>query len=90
MGLADAAMYAAILGRLGRLEMAVTQDINFHFLRKPRETDIVARAHILRLGRRSVVLEVQVFGAENREQLVAHATGTYALPALAGAGSESC
>lgn len=81
MGLADAAMYAAIMARLGRLEMAVTQDLNIHFLRKPREADLVARAHILRLGRRSVVLDVQVFSADDRDKPVAFVTGTYALPA---------
>lgn len=80
MGLADATMYAAIMARLGRVEMAVTQDLNIHFLRKPRETDLIARATILRLGRRSVVLEVQIFGADDRERAVAHVTGTYALP----------
>lgn len=80
MGLADAAMYAAIMARLGRLEMAVTQDLNIHFLRKPREADLVARAQILRLGRRSVVLEVRVFSADDRERQVAQVTGTYALP----------
>jgi uncharacterized protein (TIGR00369 family) len=84
MGLADAAMYAAIMARLGRLEMAVTQDLNIHFLRKPREADLVARAHILRLGRRSVVLDVQVFSADDRDRPVAFVTGTYALPASGG------
>ena len=80
MGLADSAMYAAIMATLGRVEMAVTQDLNIHFLRKPRETDLVARAHILRLGRRSVVLDVQVFSADDRDRPVAFVTGTYALP----------
>ena len=32
MGLADSAMYAVILGRLGALEMAVTQNLNINFL----------------------------------------------------------
>ena len=31
MALADAAMFASILGRLGRLEMAVTTNLNINF-----------------------------------------------------------
>lgn len=80
MGLADAAMFAAIMARLGRLEMAVTQDLNIHFLRKPRDSDLIARASILRLGRRSVVMEVQVFSDGERDKPAAFVTGTYALP----------
>jgi acyl-coenzyme A thioesterase PaaI-like protein len=35
MALADAAMYAVVLGRLGRVEMAVTANLNINFLSKP-------------------------------------------------------
>lgn len=80
MGLADAAMFAAIMARLGRLDMAVTQDMNIHFLRKPGQCDLIARANILKLGRRSVVLDVQVFSDGQRATPAAFVTGTYALP----------
>ena len=80
MGLADAAMYAAILGQLGRLEMAVTQNLNINFLRRPAPRDLLAECNIIRLGRRSVVLEVWLY-SEGEEEPVAHVTGTYALPA---------
>ena len=69
MALADAAMYAVILGRLGAVEMAVTSNLN-----------LLAEASILKLGRRQVVCEVGVFSQSNEEDLVAHVTGTYALP----------
>jgi len=80
MGLADAAMYAAILARLGRVEMAVTQNLNINFLSRPQPGDLYADADIIRLGRRSAVLEVRVHG-EPDAKLVAHVTGIYALPA---------
>ncbi|MCK0155498.1 PaaI family thioesterase [Alcanivorax sp. S6407] len=80
MGLADAAMYAAVLGALGRVEMAVTQNLNINFLARPGQKDLIAEAVILRLGRRSAVLEVQLF-SEGSDDMVAHVTGTYALPA---------
>ena len=85
MGLADAAMYAAILGELGRLEMAVTQTLTINFLSRPAATDLIARANIMRLGRRSVVLEVHLFSA-GEEEPVAHVTGIYALPGHRGSG----
>ena len=79
MGLADAAMYAAILARLGRVEMAVTQNLNINFLARPKPSELVADAEIIRLGRRSAVLEVRVY-SEGGDQLVAHVTGIYAIP----------
>lgn len=79
MSLADSAMYAAILARLGRVEMAVTQNLNINFLSKPEPRDLTAEAEIIRLGRRSVVLEVRIY-SDGKDEMVAHVTGTYALP----------
>lgn len=79
MAAADAAMYAAILARLGRVEMAVTQNLNINFLARPRPAALIAEPEIIRLGRRSAVLEVRVY-SEGDDTLVAHVTGIYALP----------
>ncbi len=80
MALADAAMYAVVLGRLGRVEMAVTSNLNINFLARPAPTDLLAEASILRLSTRQAVCEVLLYSAGARESLVAHVTGTYALP----------
>lgn len=80
MTLADAAMYAAILARLGRVEMAVTSNFNINFLSRPRPADLLARARVLRLGSRLAFLEVELY-SEGSDEMVAHATGSYALPA---------
>lgn len=40
----------------------------------------MAEARILRLGRRQAVCEVSLFCAGQEDVLVAHVTGTYALP----------
>ncbi len=80
MALADAAMYAVVLGRLGRVEMAVTSNLNINFLIKPQPVDLFADARILRLSRRQAVCEVGLYSAGNSNELVAHVTGTYALP----------
>jgi uncharacterized protein (TIGR00369 family) len=79
MALADAAMYAVVLGRLGRVEMAVTANLNINFLAKPKPLDLVAEARILRLSRRQAVCEVALY-SQGEQELVAHVTGTYALP----------
>ncbi len=80
MALADAAMYAVVLGSLGRVEMAVTSNLNINFLVKPKPVDLLAEARILRLSRRQAVCEVSVYSSGNEDELVAHVTGTYALP----------
>ena len=80
MALADTAMYAVVLGALGRVEMAVTSHLNINFLAKPAPVDLLAEARILRLGRRQAVCEVSLFSAGQENVLVAHVTGTYALP----------
>ncbi|WP_228160619.1 MULTISPECIES: PaaI family thioesterase [Marinobacter] len=80
MALADASMYAAILASLGRVEMAVTSNLNINFLQKPAAADLIAEAVVLRMGRRLAFCEVRLLSGEE-ERLVAHVTGSYALPA---------
>ncbi len=80
MTLADTAMYALILARLGPVALAVTQNLNINFLRKPRHADLIAEARFLRLGRQSAVIDVLIF-AEGEDEPVAQSTGTYAIPA---------
>ena len=80
MALGDAAMYAMVLGRLGRVEMAVTSSLNINFLVKPSPADLLARARVLRLSRRQAVCEVEIYSAGAEHEMVAHVTGTYALP----------
>lgn len=82
MALGDAAMYAVVLGRLGRVEMAVTSNLNINFLIKPKPVDLLAHASILRLSRRQAVCEVSIYSAGNEDELVAHVTGTYVLPGI--------
>ncbi len=80
MALADASMYAAILGSCGRVEMAVTSNLNINFLERPAPEDLYGEAVVLRLGRRLAFCEVRLLsGTEQR--LVAHVTGSYAMPA---------
>ena len=79
MGLADVALYAALLGAIGPVPLALTSNLTINFLRKPGPGAIRAEARILKLGRRLAVGEVQLFsGAE--PEMVAHVVSSYAIP----------
>jgi uncharacterized protein (TIGR00369 family) len=80
MAVADAAMYAALLGQIGPVALAVTTNLNINFLRKPSpDTDVVAEARVLKLGERLAVGEVTIW-SDGGEEPVAHATLTYSIP----------
>ncbi|WP_336366387.1 PaaI family thioesterase [Marinobacter sp. C2H3] len=80
MGLADVAMYAALLGRIGLVPLAVTTNLNINFLRKPAaHAAIRARASLLKVGRSMAVGEVFIY-SEGNDEPVAHSTMTYSIP----------
>ncbi|MDT6940556.1 PaaI family thioesterase [Brucella pseudogrignonensis] len=77
--LADVAAYAAILGHIGPVALAVTTNLNINFLRKANPGTVEAVARILKLGKRLAVLEISMMSSETGE-LIAHATATYSIP----------
>ncbi|MGY2047630.1 PaaI family thioesterase [Methylobacterium sp. JK268] len=79
MALADLALYAAILANLGPVALAVTTNLSFNFMRKPAQRDLTAEARLMKLGRQLAVGEVLI-RCLGEEDLVCHATGTYAIP----------
>jgi uncharacterized protein (TIGR00369 family) len=79
MGLADFVMYVVVMSQIGRVELAVTTNLNINFLRKPGEADVIAEARTLKLGKRLAVLEVMLY-SEGDPDPVAHVTGTYSIP----------
>jgi len=79
MGLADYAIYAALLSRIGLVELAVTTSFNINFLSRPGEADLIADAGIIKLGKRLAVGEVEMVSA-GHDDLVAHVTATYSIP----------
>lgn len=81
MGLADAAMYALVLSRIGPVELAVTTQLSINFLRKPLPGDVLAEARLLKLGKRLAVGEVILWSElGERSDPVAHVTSTYSIP----------
>jgi uncharacterized protein (TIGR00369 family) len=79
MALADVAMYAALLGEIGLVPLAVTTNLNINFLRKPAQRDVIGEAKLLKVGKRLAVGEVTLF-SEGETEPVAHVTCTYSIP----------
>jgi len=79
MELADFAMYVAVFSAIGPQPLAVTTNLNINFLRKPSQSDLIADARLMKIGKRLVVGEVLIYSAGSDEP-VAHVTATYSIP----------
>jgi uncharacterized protein (TIGR00369 family) len=79
MALADTAAYFLTLAQAGPVASAATANLDIHFLSRPKPVDVLATATLLRLGRR---LSVAAVDLRSGDDLVAHATVTYALPPM--------
>lgn len=81
MATADVALYVAILGQIGIVPLTVTTSLSFNFMRKPEAgRRILGVCKLLKLGRTLAVGEVTLY-SEGKPDVVAHAVGTYAIPA---------
>ncbi|HEX8794081.1 MAG TPA: PaaI family thioesterase [Polyangiaceae bacterium] len=79
-GLADLAIYAAVMTVLGKVPLAVTTDATVHFLRRPVAGVLVARARLLKEGKRLVVGDVEIAPEGAEDAPVVHAVMTYSVP----------
>ncbi len=79
VALADLTMYAALLGAIGEVPLAVTTNLNINFLNRPRPGDLVAECRLIKLGRRLAVGEVSLY-SDGVADPVSHVTTTYSIP----------
>jgi len=81
--LADFSVYALLLAQLGEDALpAVTTSMTINFLSRPdAAADLIAHTRLIKLGKRLAVAEVEIY-SEGNPEMVAHATATYALPAI--------
>jgi uncharacterized protein (TIGR00369 family) len=77
MGLADTSMYVCLHAALGKDVVAVLSNLMITFLRPAKDSDLIAEAKIVRLGRRLAYLETYLF-SEGSPDPVAHATSSFA------------
>ena len=86
MGLADVAMWAALLGVTGGRDESVTSTMTVNFLRPFAPGPVLAEARLLKRGKRMVFGEV-LLRAEAGEEVSAHVTTSWAVIApAAGSG----
>jgi uncharacterized protein (TIGR00369 family) len=83
----DAALFVAILSEIGPVAHAVTTSASINFLRKSAPADLIAKTRLIKLGKRLAVGEVALY-SEGESEMVAHATGTYSLPARGDAAAS--
>jgi uncharacterized protein (TIGR00369 family) len=76
MGVADVAMWLAIMTQRGVDEKWVTSDMKTAFLRSGRESDLICVARILKLGKRSAYGTAEC--RDSKGELLSHHTLTYA------------
>ena len=79
MGLADYALFVAILTKIGLVELAVTTNLSISFLRRPGPGDLLAVANVIKIGKRLAVGQIEVY-LDGEESMIAHATSTYSIP----------
>jgi acyl-coenzyme A thioesterase PaaI-like protein len=68
-----------VFSAIGRQPLAVTTNLNINFLRKPAQTDLIADARLMKVGKRLAVGEVTIYSGDAAEP-VAHVTATYSIP----------
>ena len=82
MGLADVAMWAALLGVTGGRDESLTTSLTIHFLRRLAPGAVLAEARILKRGR-IIVGEVMI-RSETSAEVAAHVTTSWAAVSPAG------
>ena len=79
MGLADYALFVAILTKIGLVKLVATTNFSINFLRRPDPGDLLAVANVIKIGKRLAVGQVEVY-LDGEESMIAHATSTYSIP----------
>ncbi|GAB5467895.1 MAG: PaaI family thioesterase [Rhodospirillales bacterium] len=79
MALADCAAYAALLGAIGPVALAVTTNLTINFLNKPRPADLICDCRVIKLGRRLAVIEA-ANRSDGEADPVSHVVATYSIP----------
>jgi uncharacterized protein (TIGR00369 family) len=81
MAVADVALYVAILAEIGIVPLTVTTQLSVNFMRKPvAGSDILGVCTLLKVGRSLAVGEVALY-SQGKDEMVAHAVGSYSIPA---------
>ena len=81
MALADFSAYAALMGAVGPVQMAVTSSLSINFCAGRRRRIWLPRPEIITSTRRLAFSEVDLYSAGETSP-IAHITATYAIPKI--------
>ncbi len=76
MGLADVAMWAALLGETGGRDQSLTASLSIHFLRRLDPGPVLAEARVLKRGR--IIFGEVTIRSEDAEAIAVHVTTSWA------------
>lgn len=76
MGLADVAMWAALLGLTGGRDESLTTSLTIHFLRRLDPGPVLAEARVLKRGR--IIVGDVMIRSETATEIAAHVTTSWA------------
>jgi uncharacterized protein (TIGR00369 family) len=76
MGLADVAMWAALLGVTGGRDESLTTSLTIHFLRRLAPGPVLAEARLLKRGR--IIVGEVLIRSEGADEVAAHVTTSWA------------
>jgi uncharacterized protein (TIGR00369 family) len=76
MGLADVAMWAALLGLTGGQDESLTTSLTIHFLRRLQPGPVLAEARVLKRGR--IIVGEVLIRSEGSSDIAAHVTTSWA------------
>ncbi len=76
MGLADVAMWAALLGITGGKDESLTTSLTIHFLRRLQPGPVLAEARLLKRGR--IIVGEVLIRSEGSSDIAAHVTTSWA------------
>jgi uncharacterized protein (TIGR00369 family) len=76
MGLADVAMWAALLGVTGGRDESLTTSLTIHFLRRLPPGAVLAEARLLKRGR--LIYGEVLIRSDGQEEIAAHVTTSWA------------
>lgn len=85
MGLADVAMWAALLSITGGRDESLTTSLTIHFMRRLAPGAVLAEARLLKRGR--IIVGEVLIRSERSEEIAAHVTTSWA--AVSGAPRPS-
>lgn len=76
MGLADVAMWAALLGVTGGKDESLTTSLTIHFLRRLAPGAVLAEARVLKRGR--IIVGEVLIRSDGSDEIAAHVTTSWA------------